>query len=62
MYMGIYNDGNIYGVCWCIYDSENNLHLSTFNKFTKRRHLGSASVNVVRQRYFVTDKLPFIRL
>jgi len=25
MYMGIYNDGNIYGVCWCICDSEDNL-------------------------------------
>jgi len=25
MYMGIYNDGNIYGVCWCIYDSKDNL-------------------------------------
>jgi hypothetical protein len=25
MYMGINNDGNVYGVCWCIYDSEDNL-------------------------------------
>ena len=25
MYMGISNDGNIYGVCWCIYDSKDNL-------------------------------------
>jgi hypothetical protein len=49
MYMGIYNDGNIYGVCWCIYDSQDNLLRRVEHVYTSK--LGFEQIEEIRADY-----------
>ena len=47
--MGIYNDGNIYGVCWCIYDAQDNLIRRVEHAFQNK--LNSKQIEEIKTDY-----------
>ena len=49
MYMGIYNNGYIYGVCWCIYDSQDNLIRR--NEYVYPNKLSFENIEEIKSEY-----------